>query len=65
MMQVIATIAKIHVWKYLAWFVPSSVNFIAMPMAFILITCKTRKPVVIIVIRTHANVPLRFKFQSS
>jgi hypothetical protein len=64
MMQVITTIAKIHVWKYLAWFMPSMVNFIAMPMAFILITCKTRQHVVII-IGIHANVPLGLKFQSS
>lgn len=39
MMQVTATIPKIHVWKYFSWFVPSNVSFIAMPIAFTLMTC--------------------------
>lgn len=39
-MPEIATIAKIHVWKYTAWFMPSNVSMIAVPMAFTLMTCE-------------------------
>lgn len=45
MIHVTATIAKIHVWKYTIWFVPSIVSFIAIPIAFTLMTCNIEKKI--------------------